>query len=214
MRIQRFFKDHGGYGEIMSDFGCKEWFSFLPPFTAYVILGFYVLFTTNILAGYFYLLYVIFIYTGMIMGFFCTKCPHYGQPCSYIFAGPLAKKLFTRREGECTPLERAFPVVAFIILLAFPIFFVLNRPVYLIALVGIIILIAFVKHLLSVLHARIPIAWEKTSQSGSRRKSESRMNCSNSKELTPGYWIFWKDFYSTFYPSKYGIIKESGGDRK
>lgn len=141
----KFFKDYWSYEEIMSGFGCKEWFSFLPLFSAYVILGLYVLFTTNILAGYFYLAYVILIYIGTIMWVFCTRCPHYGQRCSYIFAGPLAEKLFTKREGEYTFSERVFPVAAFVVLLVFPILFVLNRPIYLLSFLGIIVLLAIVK---------------------------------------------------------------------
>ncbi|MFO7966927.1 MAG: hypothetical protein R6U44_04945 [Archaeoglobaceae archaeon] len=129
----------------MSDFGCRDWFTFLPLFSAYVVLGLYVLFTTNILAAYFYVAYILFTYIGLIMGVFCTKCPHYGQRCSYVIAGLLAKKMFAKKEGDCTPLEKALPVVAFIILLAFPLFFALNRPLYLLAFLGIIILLVFVK---------------------------------------------------------------------
>ncbi len=129
----------------MSGFGYKDWFTFLPLFSAYVLLGLYVLFATNVLAGYFYVAYIIFIYTGATMAVFCTKCPHYGEKCSYIFAGPLNKKLFTKKEGEYTSIEKAFPVMAFIILLAFPLLFVLDRPIYLLSFGGLVIFIGIVK---------------------------------------------------------------------
>lgn len=129
----------------MSDFGYKEWFTFLPLFSAYVLLGLYVIFTTNALAGYFYLAYVIFIYIGMMNWVFCTKCPHYGQRCSYIFGGLLASKLFTKKEKECAFSERVFPLIAFIVLLIIPIMFVLDRPVYLLSFLVIITSIAIVK---------------------------------------------------------------------
>lgn len=129
----------------MGEFGCREWLSFLPLFSAYVILGSYFLFIFNSLSGYIYLAYFIFIYTGATMWIFCTKCPHYGQCCSYIFAGLLAQKLFSRKEGEFKFLEKAFPVVAFIVLLAFPLLFALDRPAYLLSFLGIIISIAVVK---------------------------------------------------------------------
>lgn len=129
----------------MSDFGCKEWLTFLPIFSAYIILALYVLFTTNVLAGYFYLGYLIFIYMGMNLWIFCTRCPHYGQSCSYILAGLLTEKLLAKKEQKCTLLERAFPVAAFIVLLVFPLIFVLGRPIYLLSFLGLIVLLAIVK---------------------------------------------------------------------
>lgn len=169
MRKTKIFKDYWAYREFMSDFGCREWFSFLPLFSIYVILGLYVLFTTSVLAGYFYLGYVIFVYMGMIMLVFCTKCPHYGQRCSYIFAGHLAQKLFTQREGDYKFWERVFPVIAFVILLAFPLLFVLNRPLYLLSFGVIIILIAFVKPFIVCAACENTDCWGKTISQAVRR---------------------------------------------
>jgi|GEM_PF-6863836 len=121
-------------------FGWKEWLSFLPFFIFYVVLGFYVIFLINPLLAYCYVVYLVFFYTVGTFYFFCTKCPHYGQRCSYIFAGVLAKRLFKKRDGGCSRFEKIYPAIILILLLISPVLSVLDKPLYLIVFLGIIIL--------------------------------------------------------------------------
>lgn len=125
--------------KTIKKFGWKEWLSFLPLLTVYVVFGFYVIFLANPLLAYCYIAYIVFFYIGMTSYLFCTKCPHCGERCSYIFVGVLAKRLFKKREGDCSRFERTYPVVALILLLAFPILFVLDKSLYLIIFIGIFI---------------------------------------------------------------------------
>jgi len=126
--------------KIKKSFGWKEWLTFLPLLISYLVLGFYVIFLTNPLLAYCYIIYIVFFYIGVTSYLFCTKCPHYGERCSYIFAGVLAKRLFKKREGKCSQFERTYPAVALILLLAFPILFVLDKSLYLMIFIGIFIL--------------------------------------------------------------------------
>jgi len=121
-------------------FGWKEWLSFLPLLVVYVVLGSYLIFLANPLLGYGYIAFIVFFYVGITSYLFCTKCPHYGQRCSYIFAGVLAKRLFKKREGDCSRLEKTYPAIALTLLLGSPIPFALDKPVYLIAFLSIFIL--------------------------------------------------------------------------
>ena len=122
-------------------FGWKEWISFFPLFIIYIVLGFYVLFLTNPLLAYGYAIYIFLFFHVGVLYYFCTKCPHYGQKCDYIYAGLLAKKLFKKREGNCSFFEKTYPVITTVLLFIFPILFALDKPLYLIVFVGMFILI-------------------------------------------------------------------------
>ena len=121
-------------------FTWKEWLLFLPLFIIYIVLGFHVLFIANPLLAYCYVIYIVLFFHIGVFYFFCTKCPHYGQRCSYIYGGLLVKRLFKKREGNCSFFEKIYPVIAMVILLVFPILFVLDKLQYLIAFLGMFIL--------------------------------------------------------------------------
>ena len=120
-------------------FGWKEWLSFLPLFITYIILGFYAIFRSNPLLAFGYLAYILAFYIVGTSWIFCTKCPHYGQRCPYIFAGLLAKRLFKQRCGKCSLIERTYPVVVLMLLFIIPMLFVLDNVFYLLALLVLIV---------------------------------------------------------------------------
>ncbi len=115
----------------IKSFSLKEWLSFLPLFIGYVAFGFYVIFLKSPLLAYFYIVYIVCFYIGITSYLFCTKCPHYGEKCPYIFVGLLSKKLFNKKESGCSRFEKLYPAVSLIVLIVFPMLFVLNNLFYL-----------------------------------------------------------------------------------
>jgi len=101
---------------------------------------------SNPLIAFGYLAYVVVFYVVGTSYIFCAKCPHYGQRCSYIFAGLLAKRLFKQRYGKCSSFERTYPVVVLLSLFMIPLLFVLDNLFYLLALlVLIVVMLGIVK---------------------------------------------------------------------